>query len=69
MLIFGRRHLEAVLVEYVERYNTHRPHWSLDQRAPSALHTTPPRLGDGDLARLRRADRLGELIHECRMVA
>jgi hypothetical protein len=55
MLIFGRCHLEAVLVEYVERYNTHRPHWSLDQRAPSALHTTPPRLGDGDLARLAKS--------------
>ena len=40
MLILGRRHLEAVLAEYVEHYNPHRPHRSLSQRAPS----TPTRL-------------------------
>ena len=26
MLIFGRRHLERVLAEYVVHYNEHRPH-------------------------------------------
>jgi Integrase core domain len=35
MIILGRRHLETVLAEYVEHYNAHRPHRSLDQRAPS----------------------------------
>ena len=68
MLILGRRHLEAVLTEYVEHYNSHRPHRSLGQRPPS-----PPRtaalIGDVDLARLRRTDRLGGLIHEYQMVA
>src|SRR5579875_2294949 len=68
MLILGRRHLEAVLAEYVEHYNAHRPHPSLSQRAPSALHTAPA-LVDADLARLGRTDRLGGLIHEYRMVA
>ena len=29
MFILGRRHLETVLDEYVERYNSHRPHRSL----------------------------------------
>ncbi len=69
MLILGRRHLEAVLAEYVEHYNSHRPHRSLDQRAPSALATTPVFSGDIDLATLRRTDRLGGLIHEYRMAA
>jgi transposase InsO family protein len=68
-LILGRRHLETVLAEYVEHYNSHRPHRSLSQRAPSALDTTPALIGDVDPARLRRTDRLGGLISEYRMVA
>ena len=69
MLILGRRHLEAVLAEYVEHYNAHRPHRSLSQRAPCTPDTPPALIGDADLARLRRTDRLGGLIHEYRMVA
>jgi putative transposase len=69
MLILGRRHLQAVLAEYVEHYNVHRPHRSLDQRAPSALDTPPALIGDVDPARLRRTDRLGGLIHEYRIAA
>ena len=66
MLILGRRHLETVLAEYVEHYNSHRP---LGQAAPSALDSTPEHDTDPDLARLRRTDRLGGLIHEYRLVA
>jgi len=69
MLILGRRHLAAVLAEYVEHYNSHRPHRSLSQRSPAAFDATPPAIGDVDTARLRRDDRLGGLIHEYRMVA
>jgi putative transposase len=69
MLILGRRHLETVLAEYVEHYNSHRPHRSLNQRSPSALDSTPEHTRDPDLAGLRRTDRLGGLIHEYRMVA
>jgi len=69
MLILGRRHLQAVLAEYVEHHNSHHPHRSLDQREPSALGTAPALIGDIDLARLRRADPLGGLIHEYRLVA
>ena len=69
MLILGRRHLQAVLAEYVEHYNSHRPHRSLSQRPPAASDVTPPTIGDVDIARLRRANRLGGLTHEYRMVA
>ncbi len=75
MLILGRRHLEVVLAEYVEHYNSHRPrrshrpHRPLSQRAPAHSDATAPTIGDTDVARLRRADRLGGLIHEYRMVA
>ena len=69
MLIVGRRHLEAMLAEYVEHDNAHRPHRSLSQRAPCTLDTAPALIGDVDLARLRRTDRLGGLIHEYRMAA
>ena len=68
-LILGRRHLESVLAEYVEHYNAHRPHRSLSQRPPAASDVTPPTISDVDIARLRRTDRLGGLIHEYRMVA
>ena len=59
VLILGRRHLETVLAECIEHYNSHRPHRSLSQRAPSALDTAPALIGDVDLARLRRTDHPG----------
>jgi putative transposase len=34
MLIMNRRHLTAVLAEYVAHYNHHRPHRALKQAAP-----------------------------------
>ena len=37
LLIVGRRHLERVLQTYVDHHDTHRPHRSLDQRAPTRL--------------------------------
>jgi hypothetical protein len=43
--------------------------WSLSQRSPSALASTAALIGDVDLARLRRTDHLGGLIHEYRMAA
>jgi putative transposase len=42
ILIAGRRHLHHALSEYVDHYNTHRPHRTLGQKHPTAR--SPPRL-------------------------
>ena len=65
LLITGPRHLAAVLREYVEHYNTHRPHRSLDQHPPAG-RTPPP---SGATVRPLRRDRLGGLVHEYVQVA
>jgi Ankyrin repeat len=51
--------------EYLQHYNAHRPHRSLDQRPPAG--GTPP--GSGAVIRPLRRDRLGGLIHEYVQVA
>jgi putative transposase len=68
MVILGRRHLDAVLGEFVDHYNTHRPHRSLGQTAP---YPPPPteRGGAAAVGNVVRTDRLGGLIHEYRLVA
>ena len=65
LLITGPRHLAVVLEEYVEHYNTHRPHRSLDQRPPAG-RTHQPR---GATVRALRRDQLGGLLHEYVQVA
>ncbi len=69
LLIWGRRHLERVLDEYLRHYNHERPHRSLDLRPPKAV-------GDGSnpgavtvAASIQRRDRLGGLVHEYYQVA
>jgi putative transposase len=66
ILIMNRRHLTQVLTDYVDHFNRHRPHRSLDQRPPDggAARAVRPRTG-----RVRRLDRLGGLIHEYQQVA
>jgi putative transposase len=61
ILILNRRHLEAVLAEYVAHFNHHRPHRALHQAAP--LKPLPAPASQPDL-HFRRRDRLGGLIHE-----
>jgi putative transposase len=58
-LIVNRRHLERILAVYVDHYNAHRPHRSLQQVPPVPRPT--PRPAD-DVAVCRR--RLGGLINE-----
>jgi hypothetical protein len=69
MLIFGRRHLEQILAEYISHYNEHCPHRALDQQAPQSLGVTPVPVHDPDMTGLRRTEILGGLIHEYRIVA
>jgi putative transposase len=65
LLITGPRHLAAVLKEYTDHYNSHRPHRALHQHPPEGR--TPPPTG-ATLRPLRR-DRLGVLVHEYVQVA
>jgi hypothetical protein len=70
LLIFHRRQLQGVLVEFVGHYNGHRPHRSLGQHAPVESGVAAPLLiRRPDPTRLRRTDKLGSLIHEYRLVA
>ncbi|MGO8870374.1 MAG: integrase core domain-containing protein [Acidimicrobiales bacterium] len=69
ILILGRRHLEGVLKEFVDHYNSHRPHRSLGQLPPQPKDGAPAMLESVDASRLRRTDQLGGLIHEYHLVA
>jgi putative transposase len=66
ILIVNRRHLMAVLTEYVAHFNDHRPHRALSQAAP--LRLLPPPAAPSQL-QVRRRDLLGGLIHEYTQVA
>jgi transposase InsO family protein len=60
LLVFGRRHLERVLSEFLEHYHQARPHQGLGQRPPCRLADVTP-TAEG---RVERRDRLGGLPHE-----
>jgi putative transposase len=59
LLILNRRHLEHVLRVFVDHYNTHRPHRSLELTPPDAILRPISPSRD-----VERRDRLGGLIHE-----
>jgi len=61
MLIVNQRQLRRAVAEYVEHYNSHRPHRALGQAAPGRPLADP--VTDNNFRVLRR-DRLGGLIHE-----
>ncbi|CAI7979091.1 transposase [Frankia sp. Hr75.2] len=42
LVVLGERHATAVLTDYVDHYNQHRPHRSLQQQAPLSTGTSPP---------------------------
>ena len=66
ILITGRRHLHRTLGEYVDHYNSHRPHRALNQKPPDGrTHIAPA----DDNIRVQRRDRLGGLLHEYSQVA
>jgi putative transposase len=61
LLVLNRRHLEHVLRVFVDHYNAHRPHRSLDLVPPAAIHGERRVAPSRDV---KRRDRLGGLIHE-----
>jgi hypothetical protein len=68
ILIVQRAQLEAVLREYVDHYNAHRPHRSLRLQAPEAP-PTPLARARASSRHVRRRDRLGGLLHEYDLAA
>jgi putative transposase len=64
LLIWGRRHLECVLDEYVRHYNSERPHRSLELRAPATVDDQSHPGAVTAAASIQRRDRLGGLVHE-----
>ena len=65
VLVFGRRHLQRVLVAYTEHYNRARPHRALGLRPPD--RESEPAAAEG--IRIRKQDVLGGLIHEYERIA
>jgi putative transposase len=64
LLIWGRRHLEGVLDEYVRHDNDERPHRSLDLRPPTVTGAESAPHVVAVATAVRRRDRLGGLVHE-----
>jgi putative transposase len=65
-IIWNKRQLERVVVDYIEHYNEHRPHRSLDQRPPLPTPGSdpgPPRL------RIVKSTRCDGLLNEYRNAA
>jgi len=40
-IIWNQRQLERLIIEYIDHYNTHRPHRSLDQQPPRPRSNGP----------------------------
>jgi len=68
ILIVGERHLRAVLADYAEHYNSHRPHRSLAQRPPDG-HALEPAISSAGDFRVERKEVLGGLINEYQRAA
>jgi len=64
MLICGSRHLRAVLDEYVDHYNRHRPHRARNLRPPDSDDIVIAAITDLTTAEIRRRRVLGGLINE-----
>ena len=64
LLVLSHHHLETVLAEYVEHYNTARPHRGLDLTPPEPTTSLVGRSGA-----IRRRDVLSGLIHEYELAA
>lgn len=63
ILLPNRNHLQRVLTAYIDHYNSARPHCGLDLNTPIATAQPPP-ASIHQLARVKRTEVLGGLIHE-----
>jgi putative transposase len=68
LLIVNRRHLERVLRVFVDHYNSHRPHRSLNLAPPDPTARNVAVLRPS-AAIVERRDRLGGLLHEYSLAA
>jgi putative transposase len=66
-LIWNRHHLQRVLTEYVEHYNTGRPHRGIGLQTPLGTAATISTISVA--GSVERVDVLGGLIHEYRRAA
>jgi Integrase core domain len=64
LLIVNEHHLRQVLTEYLQHYNTARPHRSLDQLTPAQVGTQPPNPVNLAEHRIHRKQVLGGLTRE-----
>ena len=64
-IIWNERQLRALLVDYLDHYNQHRPHRSLDQAAPDRANLATIQAD----RRVARHSRCGGLINEYRYAA
>jgi transposase InsO family protein len=63
LLIVNARHLERALAEFIDHYNSWRPHRSLGLAPPNGRTSVPTSTGTQRITLIRR-DRLGGLLHE-----
>jgi transposase InsO family protein len=69
LLIINEHHLRQVLTEYLEHYNTARPHRGLGQLTLAQADTRPPEPVNLAEHRIRRKQVLGGLTHEYHVAA
>lgn len=67
-LIWNQAQLERIVTDYIDHYNEHRPHRSLDQNPPNRATPTSIR-SPSDQDQVRRSSRCDGLIHEYRKAA
>ncbi len=67
-LVWNRQQLERIVVDYIDHYNEHRPHRSLDQHPPSRAVATSIR-SPANHAHVHRISRCDGLIREYRNAA
>ena len=62
-IIWNERQLRALLVDYLDHYNQHRPHRSLGQAAPQAIRDVTIGTGRPVVRRMRCSGLINEYRH------